>query len=191
MALLERLLDDVARWEPRIGKVVELLEELVTGRLGRDGEARVVVVVRRGLVPARVQAADARRQIGALRVRELALRNVDAVVDAVDRLDQLAVELQPERLDLGVALGDTELLGDDVIAKVLVHEARGRELGAVKAAKAKDLGEAALVVVVALLGGVVHAADIDDNVQGVDCGQRVRRGTYAWRGRGCGRGRHP
>lgn len=168
MALLERLLDDVAGREPRVGKVVELLEELLAGRLGRDGEARVVVVVRRRLVPARVQAAHARRQVGALRVRELALRNVDAVVDAVDRLDELAVQLEPQGLDLGVALGHAELLRDDLLAKVLVHEAGRRELGAVEAAGTEHLGEAALVVVVALLRGVVHTADVDNDIQGVD-----------------------
>lgn len=88
----------------------------------------------------------------------------------VDRLDQLAVQVQPERLDLGVVLGNVKHTRDNVLAKVLVHEAGRAELDLVKSARAKDLGEPALVMVITVLRGVVHAADVDDNVQGVNWG---------------------
>lgn len=132
------------------------------------GITHVVDLVRGGLVPAGVEAANTRAQVRALVVREFASGDVDAVVDGVDRLDELAVQVEPESLDLGVLLGEAERLGDNVLAKVLVHEAGRAELDLVKAAVAEHLGEAALVVVVAVLGGVVDAADVDDNVGGLD-----------------------
>lgn len=55
-----------------------------------------------------------------------------------------------------------------MLAVVLVDETSRRELGLVEAAKAKDLGEAALVVVVALGGVIVDTTDVDNNVKGLD-----------------------
>jgi hypothetical protein len=51
---------------------------------------------------------------------------------------------------------------------VLVHQTRGRQLGLGEASLAEHLGEAALVVVVAVFSGVIDATDIDDNVERVD-----------------------
>jgi hypothetical protein len=183
-ALADGLLDNLAGGEPRVGKVVELREELLAGDLGGDLElgllgvsywqvtlytvTHVVDVISADLVPTGVDAADARAQVGALVIRELARGEVDAVVNGVDALNELEVELEPEGLDLGVSLGEAEDSGNNLLAKVLVDETSRRELGLGEARDTKDLGEAALVVVVAVFSGVIDATDIDDNVERVD-----------------------
>lgn len=53
------------------------------------------------------------------------------------------------------------MLGNDGAAEVHVHQPRGRELGGVVGEGGR---EGALVVVIAVSGGVVLAADIDDGV---------------------------
>jgi hypothetical protein len=155
----------------------------------------VVDVISADLVPTGVDAADARAQVGALVIRELARGEVDAVVNGVDALNELEVELEPEGLDLGVSLGEAEDSGNNLLAKVLVDETSRRELGLGEARDTKDLGEAALVVVVAVLLGVVDAADVNNNVERLDWARLVltsrllvERRTYALRGRECGRG---
>jgi len=156
--------------------------------------AYVVDVVRGRLVPARVEAADARAQVRALVVRERTVGQVDAVVDGVNALNELEVQLQPEDFDLFVVLGQTEDGSDNLLAKVLVHQASRRELGLGEASLAKHLGEPALVVVVPVLGGVVHAPDVDDNVERLNCesvsAEQSRFGgvTHASRGHGYERG---
>jgi hypothetical protein len=90
----------------------------------------------------------------------------DAVVDAVDGLDKVLVQLEEELGNRRVILGQAEVGGEDGATKVLVDEAGRRELGV--EAVAEDLGEAPLMVVVAVAGRLVDASDVDDDRAGVD-----------------------
>ena len=92
----------------------------------------------------------------------------DAVVVGVKGLDYVVVQLLVENLGILAVEGEASLLRDDLLAKVLVDQAGGRELG--RAAAGEELVELALVVVVAVLGVVVNAADVDDGVAGLEEG---------------------
>lgn len=101
-------------------EVVEAGEELGATQLGRLVEAVDEDVVRHGLVPARVEVADARREVGARAVPGRLGRDVlgDAVVDAVEGLDKVAVHLEPQLLDDGRLDGLAEDGRDDLLAVV-------------------------------------------------------------------------
>lgn len=101
-------------------EVVEAGEKLGAAQLGRLVEAVDEDVVRHGLVPARVEVADARREVGARAVPGRLGRDVlgDAVVDAVEGLDKVAVHLEPQLLDDGRLDGLAEHGRDDLLAVV-------------------------------------------------------------------------
>lgn len=185
LPLLHSPLDDLPRGQPRLVQVVEPLQKLFAGQLTRLREPVVEDLVIGILVPARVQAADARADVGAGTVQRGFGRDVlsDAVVDAVERLDKVRVHLEPERVDDGRVDGLFDHGRDDLLAEMpakrfgemsrsvfplpgnctgsLVHETGTRELGL--EAMAKDLVEAALVVIEPQLFGVVLSSDVDDD----------------------------
>mmetsp|Transcript_5262 Transcript_5262/g.16613 ORF Transcript_5262/g.16613 Transcript_5262/m.16613 type:complete len:216 (+) Transcript_5262:444-1091(+) len=141
---------------------------------GRALEPRVLVARRRRHVPGSVQAVDARGQARAVLVPRL-VRNLDAVVDRVERFHELLVVLEEaplERFGLEARVEDFH----NVAAVVLVDEARRRQLGLERARRVlglrglarravKRLEEAALVVVVAQRRVVVRGAHVDDDRQ--------------------------
>lgn len=178
--VLEALLvggpDDLARRQPRLGVVLEVAGELLADALAGGGEAGVLGGLGLGrvagdrVVPVGVEAADdgaqgegalaeALLQAGGRDARRVVGR--DAVVVGVEGLDEGLVDLVPQQADLVAVLGLLELLGDDGAAKVQVHQAGARQLGG---PAGEGRGEGALVVVVAVGGGVVLAADVDDRV---------------------------
>lgn len=87
----------------------------------------------------------------------------DAVVVCVNGFDEFVVEFSPEDIDAFAFRVQTCSLGDDGFSEMQVYQPRGGEFGLF-------LGEGgvegALVVVIAVLGRVVFAADVDDGVAG-------------------------
>lgn len=96
-----------------------MLRELLSSDLGGNLELGVEDVIGLGLVPARVKTADAGRQVRSLVVRQFSGGDVDTVVDAINGLNELGIQLQPESANLGF-IGDAEELGDDGLTVVLV-----------------------------------------------------------------------
>ena len=72
------------------------------------------------LVPCWVHEANASRDVCTNAVLRCQVGRVlaDAIVDAVDRLDELAIQFQPERLDLGIGLGQLQPVRNDLLAEV-------------------------------------------------------------------------
>ena len=73
-----------------------------------------------GLIPRRIEVPDTSRYVGANAVLGLEVGRIliYAIVDSVNRLDELAVELQPQGLDLCIGLRDLKTVGDNFFPKV-------------------------------------------------------------------------
>lgn len=117
---LNRTLNDLARRQPGLCEVVQAFLELVSAHLARLEEALEEDVLVGRLVPPRVQGADARGDVGARAVPGRLGRDVlrDAVVDAVEGLNEVGVHLEVESVDDGRTDGLVEEGREDLLAEV-------------------------------------------------------------------------
>ena len=76
-----------------------------------------------GLIPRRIEVPDTSRYVGANAVLGLEVGRIliYAIVDSVNRLDELAVELQPQGVDLGVVDGELCARRDNFLAEMPVR----------------------------------------------------------------------
>ncbi|KZL86489.1 hypothetical protein CI238_02633 [Colletotrichum incanum] len=185
-ALLKGGLHDSAGRQPRLSIVVEIGIKLLANATARLNEALVFELLgldgvrRNRVIPVGVQATDdGAESEGALAEALLKAGGGDglgvidgnAVVVGIQGLDEALVQLVVQQLNFCAVLGDgllrslAELLGDDGLAKVHEDEAGTRQLGVLAR---EGGGEAALVMVVALLAVVVLTANIDNGVAGLE-----------------------
>ena len=73
-----------------------------------------------GLIPRRIEVPNAGGYVcaNAILGLEVGRELVHAIVDGINRFDELAVELKPQRLDFGVGLRDLETVGYDFFPEV-------------------------------------------------------------------------
>lgn len=185
-----------ARGQPRAVVVGQFAHEGVAHQRRRGEESRIlrrlrllgrlerVVVV----VVVGVEVGDETAEAGAP-VREAFLQVLgrggivdgDAVVVGVEGFDEVFVELRPQDGDVGAAFGEARVEAYDWFAEVEVDESCGGEFGG---ARGEGGGEGALVVIVAMGGGGVFAADVDDGVAGGEeggvAGTEEARGGVGW-----------
>jgi hypothetical protein len=191
-AVGEGLLDDFAGGEPGVGLVEELGDELLADEVAGFEEAGVFFVL--GLLRGRggsigadagfggvagsgggvVEAVDDAGHAEALVGEALLDASVaesggvvdgDAVVVGVESLDEVGVELVVEEVVVGLGSGQAGDGFNDLLAVVHPDEAGAAQLGR---AAGEDGVELALVVVVALCIVVVDAADVADDVAGLE-----------------------
>lgn len=126
----------------------------------------IVFVVAVGVVEVADDAAEGDAPVVKALRETLRLRRVvraNAVVVRIQRLDEIAVQLLPQHPHLLAVLAQSRAARNDLFSKMQVDEARGREL---RVAPWEGGSEGTLVVVVAVRGRVIFAADVDYGVAG-------------------------
>jgi hypothetical protein len=123
LPLLDSLLHDRPRRQPRLVEVVQPLQELASRQLARLQETLEEDLVVGVLVPAGVERTNASGEVGARAVTGGGGRVVlgDAVVVAVDGLDEVGVHLEEEGVDDRRVDGLLSHGGDDLTTKVPVR----------------------------------------------------------------------
>lgn len=162
--------------EEGVAHVGEVVEEGVADELGRLLELSVEVVVGGVGLPARVEVGDhaGEGEVAVLEPRGQRVLlgvHVDAVVVGVDGLDEVCVDLVVEVVDLrcvgGNRLVERDHRRNHLAAKVLVHQPGRGELRAVLVVERR---RKLSLVVVEVLGAVVLAADVHDDIGRVPVG---------------------
>lgn len=125
-AILHSLLDDVACWQPSVAEVRDFVIELFSNVLHRLVEEFVDLIRRLLVHPVGVESLDTARQMRVDSVLRFAIKLRNAVVDAVDFLDETLVNFDEDRFQLGRSEIDIEEflkhLRDDNFAVVDVDQ---------------------------------------------------------------------
>ena len=191
-AVGEGLLDDFAGGQPGVGLVEELGDELLANEVAGLEETGVFFILRLllglrggvgadagfggvagsggGVVEAVDDAGHAEALVGEALLDASAAEGSrvvdgDAVVVGVEGLDEVGIELVVEEIVVGLGGRQTGDSLDNLLAVVHPDKAGAAQLGC---AAREDGVELALVVVVALCIVVVDAADVADDVAGLE-----------------------
>lgn len=80
------------------------IQSVYQRRLDKRLLTHIIHLIRRRLIPVRVQPLDSRTQVGALSIARLSISQVNTVIYGVHRFDEFRVDPVPQELDIGVAL---------------------------------------------------------------------------------------
>lgn len=121
LPLLDGLLDNLPRRQPRLVKVIQPAQKLAARELTRLQEPFKEDLVVELFVPPGVESTDARGEVRAGTVAGGTVVLGDAVVVGVDCFDKVGVHLEVEGVDDGGGGGLLSDMGDDIATEVPVR----------------------------------------------------------------------